>query len=257
MVNLSYIESLARQAGAIQRQGFGRVHSIQYKDIIDIVTEVDRRCEEYLVGEVHSRYPDHSIVAEESGEQQGLDCCAWYIDPLDGTVNYSHGLPLFATSIGYAENGVMQLGVVYDPIRDECYIAEKGHGAFLNGEGIHPSQVDSLNQSLLVTGFPYDIRTNPENNLDYHARLSLKTHGVRRLGSAALDLCYVAAGRLDGFWELSLSPWDIAAGSLIAAEAGAIVTDKFGSQDYFHSPYSIVAATPQIHAELIENLNYR
>lgn len=254
MVTLLELETLARQAGAIQHQEFGRVHTIRYKGIIDIVTEVDKRCEEYLVGEIRSRYPDHRIVAEESGEQDGNDCCSWYIDPLDGTVNYSHGLPIFATSIAYAENGVMQMGVVYDPMRDECFTASIGHGAQLNGEVIHPSEVDSLDQSLLVTGFPYDIRTNPENNLNYYALLSLKTQGVRRLGSAALDLCYVAAGRMDGFWEIRLSPWDIAAGALIAIEAGAIVTDTKGGQGYFSRPYSIVAASPRIHAEIIENL---
>lgn len=175
----------------------------------------------------------------------------WYIDPLDGTVNFAHGVPIFTVSIAYEQDGALSLGAVYDPMMDECFCAERGHGAFLNGEAIHPSDVQDLNHSLLVTGFPYDIRTNPDNNLDLFNRFSLRSHGVRRLGSAALDLCYVACGRFDGFWEKRLSAWDIAAGALIAREAGARVTDLSGGGDFLSPPYSILAAAEGIHPQML------
>lgn len=254
---LNELVSLARSAGEILRQGFARRPGfenplqIDYKGVIDLVTEVDHRSEAYLLAEIQNRYPDHYIVSEESGENRGNECCRWYIDPLDGTVNYAHGIPIFTVSIAYSQGDMLQLGVVYDPIQDECFSAERGAGALLNGNPIRVSQAGDLNHSLLVTGFPYDIRTNPQNNLDNYARFSLRTHGVRRLGSAALDLCYVAAGRFDGFWELRLSPWDIAAGGLIAREAGARVTNLQGGDDFLSPPHSLVAATPGIHTQIL------
>lgn len=252
---ISDLESLARQAGGILRAGFGSHHQIDHKGTIDLVTEMDHRSEELLLGEIQRRFPTHQVVAEESGEIYGEDCCLWYIDPLDGTVNYAHGVPIFSVSIAYQEQGVLQLGVVYDPMQDGCYTGIKNQGAWLNGESIKPSTTSTLNRSLLVTGFPYDIRTNPENNLDNYVRLALRTQGVRRLGSAALDLCYVAAGRFDGFWEIRLSPWDVAAGALIAREAGAIVTNLVGDPDYLSPPQSIIAANPEVHPQLLIALN--
>jgi myo-inositol-1(or 4)-monophosphatase len=251
---LEELQTLARQAGEILRLGFGKQLEVDYKGIIDPVTDVDRRSEAFLLGEIKKRYPSHRIVSEESGEQGGEGSRLWFIDPLDGTVNYANRLPIFAVSLAYEEAGEMHLGVVYDPIRDECFSAEKGRGAWLNDHAIHVSEVQSLDQSLLVTGFPYDIRTNPDTNLDHFARFSLRAQGLRRLGSAALDLCYVADGRLAGFWELRLSAWDVAAGGLIAAEAGAKVTNIHGGADYLSQPQSILAANPTIHSQMLQVL---
>jgi myo-inositol-1(or 4)-monophosphatase len=178
----------------------------------------------------------------------------WYVDPLDGTVNYAHGIPLYTVSIAYAENGQVRLAAVYDPSRDELYTGVRDSGARLNGQPIHVSAAHNLDQSLLVTGFPYDIRTHAQKNLDHFADFSLRSQGVRRLGSAALDLCYLAAGRLDGFWEIRIKSYDIAAGSLIAEEAGARVTKVDGSPDYLVSPCSILAATPGLHPHMLELL---
>jgi myo-inositol-1(or 4)-monophosphatase len=252
---LDDLETLARQAGEILRAGYGRRPQIHYKGVIDLVTDVDHQSEDFLLGEVRRRFPGHTIFTEESGHLSGQDCCIWYIDPLDGTVNFAHGLPFFAVSIGYAEGGVLRLGAVYDPLRDEMFLGERGRGAWLNGQPIHASTADNLDQSLLVTGFPYDIRTHPENNLEQFTRFMLLSQGVRRLGSAALDLCYVAAGRLDGFWEVRLKPWDVAAGGLIAEEAGAMVSDTHGGPDYLSAPCSILACAPGIHAQMLAVLN--
>lgn len=248
---LNDLEDLARRAGDILREGFNQARHVYYKGVIDLVTDVDRRSEAFLLSEIQRRFPQDTIVAEESGERSGQECCMWYIDPLDGTVNFAHGVPIFTVSIAYEQDGALCLGAVYDPMMDECFCAERGHGAFLNGEAIHPSDVQDLNHSLLVTGFPYDIRTNPDNNLDLFNRFSLRSHGVRRLGSAALDLCYVACGRFDGFWEKRLSAWDIAAGALIAREAGARVTDLSGGGDFLSPPYSILAAAEGIHPQML------
>ncbi len=249
------IEALARQAGDILRALFGHQYHVDYKGEIDPVTEADRRSEAFLLGHIQSRFPSHRIVAEESGLQGGKDCNLWYIDPLDGTVNFAHGLPIFSVSIGYQEDGEIRLGVVYDPVRNECFSAEKGRGAWLNGYPIRVSAATLLNESLLTTGFAYDIRTNPETNLDYYNRFSLQTQGVRCLGSAALDLCYVAAGRLDGYWEFRLNPWDVAAGALIAQEAGALVTNISGEKDFLSAPQSILAANPAIYSQMQSVLN--
>ena len=254
---LSEVETLAREAGEILRLGYGNRHQVDHKGIIDLVTEVDNRSEGFLLGEILRRYPDHKVLAEESGASAGEDCCLWYVDPLDGTVNYAHGVPIFSVALAYQEGGEVLLGVVYDPLRDECFSAKKGIGAWLNGEEIRVSTVSDLDQSLLVTGFPYDVRTNPDNNLEYFNRFALLTQGVRRLGSAALDLCYVAAGRFDGFWEIRLNPWDVAAGGLIAQEAGALVTDLRGGQDYLTQPLSILAANPFIHTAMLAILKER
>ncbi len=246
------LETLARRAGEILRAGFGTHHQIDKKGEIDLVTEVDHRSEAFILGEIQRRFPDHKILAEESGAQRGSDCCAWIIDPLDGTVNYAHGVPIFAVSIAFQLEGEIILGAVYDPMRDECFSAEKGKGAWLNGTSIRVAATQDLNNSLLVTGFPYDVRKNPENNLDNYARLMMLTQGVRRLGSAAIDLCYVGSGRFDGYWELRLSPWDIAGGGLIAREAGAAVTNLLGEENFLSPPYSIIAASPRLHAAMLE-----
>ncbi|MFZ6030535.1 MAG: inositol monophosphatase family protein [Chloroflexota bacterium] len=255
---LGDLESLARGAGQILRASYGKKLHVDYKDVINPVTEVDHRSEAFLLAGIRSKFPGHAIVAEESGTLTGeaqSDGQSWYIDPLDGTVNYAHGVPVFAVSVAYAENGAVQLGVVYDPMMDECFSAARGRGAWCNGQALRASATPDLDHSLLVTGFPYDIRSTAKNNLENYARLALLTQGVRRIGSAAIDLCYVAAGRFDGYWELQLSPWDVAAGGLIAQEAGAIVTRCDGGDDYLGPPASILAANRQIYPEMLQNIH--
>jgi myo-inositol-1(or 4)-monophosphatase len=251
---LSEMIHMAYQAGEILRGGYGEHHQISHKGAIDIVTEVDHRSEAYLIREVKRKFPSHRIVTEETGEVVGSDCCVWYIDPLDGTVNYAHGIPIFAVSIAYAEDGQVRLGVVYEPMRDECFTAELGLGAWLNGKPIRVSENTDLDQALLVTGFAYDIRTNPHNNLDLFTHFMLRTRGVRRMGSAAVDLGYVAVGRFDGYWEIKLESYDIAAGGLIASEAGAQVTNCLGEKDYLTAPVSVLAANPAIYAQLLAEI---
>jgi myo-inositol-1(or 4)-monophosphatase len=173
---------------------------------------------------------------------------------LDGTVNYAHGIPIFAVSIAYAEGGRVRLGVVYEPMRDECFSAELGKGAWLNGKPIRVSETTDLDHALLVTGFAYDVRTNPYNNLDLFSHFMLRSRGVRRMGSAAVDLGYVAAGRFDGYWEIKLESYDIAAGGLIASEAGAQVTNIAGEMDYLSAPVSVLAANPAIHGKMLAEL---
>ena len=251
---LADIESIARQAGAILRKGYGKDHRIAYKGVIDLVTEIDKESEDYLLGEINKRWPGSYIMAEESGVTPGNSEQSWYVDPLDGTVNYAHRIPFFSVSIGYAENGVMRLAAVYDPMRDEMFSAERGQGAHLNGKRIQASGTDELGKSLLVTGFPYDAWNTDQDNFANFARFAKLTQGVRRFGSAALDASYVGAGRFDGFWELSLKAWDVAAGGLIAEEAGARVTNIHNLPDYLSPPQSIVAAAPGIHSKILENL---
>ncbi len=252
---LTDLQSLARAAGEILRAGYQREHQINYKGIIDLVTEVDHQSEAYLLGEIQQKFPDSHIFTEESGEIQGNLDSVWYIDPLDGTVNYAHNIPIFCVSIAYASHGTLSLAAVYEPLRDEMFSAERGGGAHLNGRVIHTSSAPDLQHSLLVTGFPYDAWDTPRDNFANYVRLAKMTQGVRRLGSAALDACYVAAGRFDGFWELALKPWDIAAAGLIAEEAGARVTNVDGQPDYISAPQSVVAAAPGIHAELMSALH--
>jgi myo-inositol-1(or 4)-monophosphatase len=249
---LSDLERLARQAGELLRRGYEHEHQVEYKSAFNLVTEIDRQSEAFILGEIKHLFPGHQIVSEEIGLVPGLDADQWFVDPLDGTVNYAHGIPIFSVSIGYAFDHVLTLGVVFDPMRAEIFTAERGKGAWCNGRRLHVSAVKDLEHSLLVTGFPYDSWSAPRNNLEFFNRFARRTQGVRRLGSATLDLCYVAAGRLDGYWELSLSPWDLAAGGLIAAEAGALVTSLDGQSDFLRPPYSILAAPPGLHEQMLE-----
>ena len=251
---LTYMEDLARGAGAILRAGYNKEHQVKFKGVIDPVTEVDHQSEAYLLGEVRRDFPDHHIFSEESGVIQGNEEHVWYIDPLDGTVNYSHHLPIFSVSIAYASKGVLTLGAVYDPMRDELFTAERGKGAWLNRQPVRASSTTDLQRSLLVTGFPYDAWNTEQDNFANFVKFAKLTQGVRRLGSAALDLCYVAAGRFDGFWELALKPWDVAAGGLICEEAGARITNTAGGADYISPPQSVLATAPGIHARMLDEL---
>lgn len=238
----------AKQAGAILREGYAQTHEIHHKGQIDLSTERDHLSEAYLVDQIQQHFPDHTIDTEESGLLPGQGKAIWYIDPLDGTTNYAHAIPYFAVSLAYTENGTTCFGVVYDPMRDECFSAEAGQGAWLNGQPIHVSQTADLIESLLLTGFPY---VQPECNLAAFGHFTHRTQGVRRMGAAALDLCSLAVGRCDGYWEQTLRPWDFAAGALIAQEAGACVTTLLGAPDLFASPYAILAGNPHIHAHML------
>lgn len=250
---LNDVIELARAAGQILREGYGQDHQVRHKGIIDLVTEVDHRSEAMLLERIQAQFPGDAIVTEESGRLEGENGNRWIIDPLDGTVNYAHGVPIFAVSIAYAVGGRVTLGVVYDPMRDECFAAERGAGAWLNGEPIAPASASELQKALLVTGFSY----NPEirdRNVPYFIHFVKHTQAVRRLGSAALDLSYVACGRLDGYWEMQLNAWDVAAAGLIALEAGVTVTSMQGDPDFMHPPYSVAAANPTIHALLMAEI---
>lgn len=243
----------ARQAGLYLRDNFHKNHIITFKGSINIVTEADREAEDLILNAIRNEFPDHDILTEESpGTERGRSM-RWIIDPLDGTTNYAHGFPVFCVSIALEVDGLVNLGVVYHPMLEELFVAERGGGAFLNGHPVHVSPIDDLSKSLLATGFPYDIRESAQNNILYFNTMALRTQAIRRAGSAALDLAYVAAGRLDGFWELKLMPWDTAAGLLLVEEAGGIVSDLFGNLYHLNTP-SIVASNGLIHEQMIEVL---
>jgi myo-inositol-1(or 4)-monophosphatase len=251
---LSVALEAARGAGRLLRDELGGTRRIRHKgSVIDLVTEMDQRAEAHIVERLRGAFPDHAVLAEESGATAGRSEYRWLIDPLDGTTNYAHGIPIFAVSVALERAGVVVLGVAYDPSRDECFVAERGHGATMNGEPIRVSTIDILDRALLVTGFPYDIRTTTDTNLPEYAALSVRTQAVRRLGSAVIDLCWVACGRLDGFWELALGPWDMAAGGLIASEAGGRVTNVRGGPWRLEGP-GILASNGLVHDGILSGL---
>ena len=221
----------AREAGRIMRAHYGQTQQITFKGEVDLVTDVDQASEQLIVQRIQSRFPDHQILSEESGAlfvSGSGSGYRWIIDPLDGTTNFAHGYPFFCVSIGVEVDGVSRLGVVYAPILDELFVAELGAGAFLNGRKIVVSATDRLIRALLATGFNYD-RSLAHANLPNWERLLDRTQALRRDGSSALNLCYVAAGRFDGYWEIGLKPWDAAAGTLMVREAGGTVTDFSGN----------------------------
>ena len=224
---VSEMSSIAREAGALLMEHFHRSVKIEYKGEVDLVTIADRKSEALILERLRARWPSHDILGEEGGlHDQGSEY-RWYVDPLDGTTNFAHGFPVFCVSLGLEQRGQRIAGVIYDPTRDELFAAERGSGAFLNGERMQVSKTASLGESLVATGFPSHKRHKNPNIFFYH-QITLRTHGVRRAGSAALDLCYVACGRFDAFWEFNLNPWDTAAGVLLVEEAGGRVTDMRG-----------------------------
>jgi myo-inositol-1(or 4)-monophosphatase len=243
----------ALKAGKILRENIGGTRQITYKGDINLVTEMDMRSEREIVKTLRDAFPNHGIVAEEETDIRNDSGFTWIIDPLDGTTNYAHGYPCFSVSIALEREGSIVAGVVYDPMREELFSAQKGQGAFMNGEKIVVSDTDTLMKSLLATGFPYDRKVSEKNNLNYFHDLLMSSQEVRRDGSAALDLCYVASGRFDGFWELKLKPWDIAAGSLIVTEAGGLVSDLSGKQFNMHAE-EILASNSRIHRQMVMKL---
>ena len=240
----------AEAAGEVLRSGFGREQTVRYKGEVDLVTEVDERAEG-VIGEVlREAFPGYGMLAEEGGRRLGEGDSRWIVDPLDGTTNYAHGLPIFAVSIALERAGEVILGVVHDPMREETYVAERGGGATLNGEPLRVSDTDEPIRALLVTGFPYD-RADMWAAVELFGRLTELTQDVRRLGAAALDLCYVAAGRLDAYYEKGLHAWDVAAGSLILKEAGGRITDYRGREIDLEGR-EIVASNGLLHPLLLE-----
>ncbi len=246
----------ARAAGQLIRESFGKMQFTQFKrNAIDLVTETDRQAEALIVSILQRQFPEYGVLSEEGSSFQGSLQEFWIIDPLDGTTNYTHGYPMVAVSIALARQDEILLGVVYNPLADELFVAEKGRGATLNDHPIHVSSTSSLAESLLASGFPYDAWYSERDNTREWRQFLKRVTSLRSDGSAALDLCQVACGRLDGYWELDLDPWDMAAGSLIVQEAGGRVTDAQGEP---FSPYrrSIVASNGHIHYEMLEVLKF-
>ena len=250
--HLAACVSCARAGGRVLMDYWGRQrdYAVREKGRNDFVTIVDREAEAAIVRIVRERFPDHAILAEESPPSEGRLGYRWYIDPLDGTTNFIHGYPLFAVSVGVSDPQGMRAAAVYDPVRDEMFTAARGHGAHLNGEPIRTSPVETLSQALLVTGIPYRSLARLDQYLASLRSFILGASGLRRDGSAALNLAYVACSRYEGFWEMSLSPWDVAAGSLIVREAGGVVTD-FGGRDSYIESGDIIAANPHLHASML------
>jgi myo-inositol-1(or 4)-monophosphatase len=249
---VEFVEELARRAGAILMGGFGHVTQIEHKGATDLVTEYDRRSEAMIVAALKARFPDHAILAEEGGPSgaSGSSGYCWVVDPLDGTTNFAHGLPTFAVSIVLTLNNRPVIGVVHDPSRGELFAAEAGRGATLNGASIRVSAETSLRKALLATGFPYDSRNAGRDNFKQFVDFQMLSQGVRRAGSAALDAAWVGAGRLDGYWEFGIHPWDIGAGALIVQEAGGRASTATGDTDFMGSP-SIVVSNGQLHDQML------
>jgi myo-inositol-1(or 4)-monophosphatase len=254
---LTTAESIAREAGALLREFYHRGVRTEYKGDVDLVTEADRASEALIGARLRSAFPDHGIYGEE-GTRQGLNReFRWYVDPLDGTTNFAHAFPVFCVVLGCErrhpglapdEDGEMVAGVIYDPLRDEMFSAERGAGATLNGEPIHVSQAKLLQESLIATGFPSHKR-HSSPNVHFYQEFTLRSHGVRRAGSAALDLAYVACGRLDGYWEFQLNPWDTSAGYLLLEEAGGRIT-HFDDSKFTLDSREVLATNGLIHAEM-------
>jgi len=243
----------ARAAGQIQRERLWSEYSVDFKGENNLVTEVDRLSEDVIIRQLRAACPGCDVLAEESGALDTGSSLRWIIDPLDGTTNYAHGFPWFAVSIALEVSGEIHMGVVYHPMMDELFTCVRGQGAWLNGEKITVSSRQPLKKCLLATGFPYDRAQSNENNFDNFVQFQLAARAVRRAGAAALDLAYVAAGRLDGFWECKLNPWDVAAGKLLVEEAGGTVTNYAG-EPYSITDHRILASNGRIQQEMLQIL---
>jgi myo-inositol-1(or 4)-monophosphatase len=255
---LNFAIQTARDAGGVLIDRLGRAH-VSNKGTIDLVTDADLAAEKLIIERIRSHYPRHAILAEESGASDGMTSFPgesewrWIIDPLDGTTNYAHGYPCFCVSIGVARSGKVEIGVVYDPLRDEVFAAERGQGATLNGRRIRVSEVDDLNRAMLCTGFPYNVRERPDFARDF-VNFTMQAQAVRRDGSAAIDLAYVACGRFDGFWENGLNPWDVAAGILLIEEAGGRVTNYQNEPLDIYTP-KVLATNGLVHEAMLRVLH--
>ena len=248
---LAAAEEAAEAAGSLIRQNWLKAKEIHYKSSINLVTEVDRQAEERIVQILQKHFPDHSILAEEQTTIAGSQSeYRWIVDPLDGTTNFAHSYPHFSVSIALERGGEVILSLVYDPLREERFRAIRGQGASLNGEAIQTSKVAELDKALLATGFPYDRRERADLYLAFFKAFMVRCQGTRRNGSAALDLCYLACGRVDGFWEFKLHPWDTAAGSLIVQEAGGMLSD-FSGNPFSISGEETLASNGLIHKEMV------
>lgn len=252
-VFLATAVEIVLRAGDIQSARRASGFTISKKGAIDLVTEVDIECERMFREVIADRFPDHDILAEEFGGTSSIHGSRyrWVFDPLDGTTNYAHGLPIFCSSLGLEIDGRIDVGAIYDPTRRELFTAERGEGAFLNGMRLRVSEANAVIDSLIVTGFPYDVHKRPEDLVGLFGEFLSRARAVRRLGSAALDLCYVAAGRFDAFWEQLLKPWDVAAGSLIVEEAGGRITGMDGGPFDLNAGH-LVASNGAIHSEMLE-----
>ena len=251
---------LARRAGGLILEGQRTSLQVSRKGPTDLVTDYDLKSEQMLVKEILKAYPEDRILAEEGTNTDSASAAQgqtgdaehlWLIDPIDGTTNYAHGVPFYSVSIGLMAGDRILAGVVYDPSRDELFHASEGGGAWLGDQPLKVSETRVLEDSLLVTGFPYDLRTNPDNNLDHYSAFALRSRAVRRLGSAALELAYVAAGRFEGYWELRLNPWDWAAGVLLTREAGGVVTTFSGDDKVLDGDETLLATNGRIHEEMM------
>lgn len=243
----------ARAAGALLRELQAGPRTIDHKGAINLVTDGDRRSEALLVALIRSRFPSHSIVSEEGSDHAGSGEVCWILDPLDGTTNFAHGFPFYSVSIAVTVRGTLTAGVVYDPNRDECFVAERGAGARLNEASIRVSTIADLTDALLCTGFPYDVREAPTEVVAHFQAFLIRAQAIRRPGSAALDLAYVAAGRLDGFWERKIHVWDLAAGALLVQEAGGRVSDYAGHPLDIHQG-EILASNGLLHEAMVRVL---
>jgi myo-inositol-1(or 4)-monophosphatase len=250
---LEFAVELAFESGRIQKRHYRQKHTIFHKGEIDLVTDVDLECQERIVSLIAERFPDDHIISEEKDNVFEGRKNRWIIDPIDGTTNYAHGYPFFCTSVAYEAEGRVVCGVVYNPIFDELFFAETGKGSYLNGQKLKVSGVSDLRQSLLATGFPYDVGTSSLNNIDHFVSFLYEAQAVRRDGSAALNLSYVAAGRFDGFWEVKLNPWDTAAGMLIVTEAGGVASDLAGKPFDIYAG-QVVASNGLIHQDMLRVL---
>jgi myo-inositol-1(or 4)-monophosphatase len=241
------------RAGDIQKARYGSDLSVDHKGVIDIVTEVDHACEAAVLHVLRRSFPDHDVVTEEQDIERRGRSHVWYVDPLDGTVNYAHAYPFFCVSVGLVIDGRRAVGAVYDPIKDELFTAARGEGARMNGRLLHVGRRERLLDALLVTGFPYDVRDHLDARLRHFVRFMAEAQAVRRDGAAALDLAYLAAGRIDGFWEERLKPWDVVAGSLLVEEAGGVVS-RFDGSALADDVDEYVAANPPLHAAMLRVL---
>ncbi|HID38038.1 MAG TPA: inositol monophosphatase [Calditrichaeota bacterium] len=249
---ITVAKSAAQAAGKILIENYGKLspHAIRQKAANDFISFVDEQSEDKIISIIKETYPAHSFLAEESGLQQHSDTYQWIIDPLDGTTNYIHQIPVFAVSIGLKLKDELILGVIYNPVSNEMFWAEKGKGAFLNDSPIQVTNKDDISRCLIATGFPFKAKQHLPAYLEAFAEIFLSCRGMRRMGAAAIDLAYVAAGRFDGFWEFGLSPWDVAAGAVIIREAGGMVSDFWNKPFFLHNNY-IVASNGNIHKDLL------